>query len=203
MKLTNTTVAAVRSKFPALTKTVDGKQAVFFDGPAGTQVPQRVIDAISHYLSHCNANHDGVFASSIESDRVLHDAHQAAADLVGCQDSAEIAFGANMTSLTFALSRALARTWNQLADLFGDLLVGSRRKPRCGNCVVQRPFCDGIKICHHAEDPFPILCQPGNNPMPVVMLHIIALPFTRQRFDIHTWLDHPKQMLQELHGLSP
>ncbi len=84
-------------------------------------MPQSVIDAISHYLSHHNANHDGVFATSIESDRLLHDAHQAAADLVGCQDAGEIAFGANMTTLTFALSRALARTWNQ-----GDEIVLSR-----------------------------------------------------------------------------
>jgi cysteine desulfurase family protein (TIGR01976 family) len=121
VKLTNQTVASLRAQFPALTKTVGGKQAVFFDGPAGTQVPQAVIDAISHYLIHHNANHEGVFTTSVESDRLLHDAHQAAADFVGCHDGGEIAFGANMTSLTFALSRALAKTWQP-----GDEIVLSR-----------------------------------------------------------------------------
>ncbi len=111
MKLNDQTVASLRSQFPALTKMVGGKQAVFFDGPAGTQVPQAVIDAISHYLIHHNANHEGVFTTSVESDQLLQDAHQAAADFVGCADGGEIAFGANMTSLTFALSRALAKTW--------------------------------------------------------------------------------------------
>ncbi len=121
MQLNDQTVSLLRDQFPALAKTVHGKPAVFFDGPAGTQVPQRVIDAISDYLIHHNANHEGVFATSMESDQVLHDAHQAAADFVGCDDAGEIAFGANMTSLTFALSRALADTWSP-----GDEIVLSR-----------------------------------------------------------------------------
>ncbi len=121
MNLNNDTITYIRSQFPALAKTVGGRQAVFFDGPAGTQVPQSVIDAISDYLIHHNANHGGVFAPSIESDRVLDEAHRAAADFVGSGDPGEIAFGANMTSLTFALSRALARTWNA-----GDEIVLSR-----------------------------------------------------------------------------
>jgi cysteine desulfurase family protein (TIGR01976 family) len=84
-------------------------------------VPQRVIDAIVNYLTHHNANHHGVFATSIESDRMLDQAHQACADFVGSDDPGTIAFGANMTSLTFALSRALARTWNT-----GDEIVLTR-----------------------------------------------------------------------------
>ena len=60
-----------------------------------------------------NANHEGVFATSIESDELLDRAHQAAADFVGTDDPGTIAFGANMTTLTFALSRALATTWRQ------------------------------------------------------------------------------------------
>lgn len=121
MKLDSSTIHSLRAQFPALAKTVSGKPAAFFDGPAGTQVPQRVIDAIANYLIHHNANHDGVFATSIESDHLLHEAHQAAADFVGCSDAGELAFGANMTSLTFALSRALARGWKA-----GDEIVLSR-----------------------------------------------------------------------------
>lgn len=113
MDLTPNLVASLRAQFPALRKKVDKQGAVFFDGPAGTQVPQSVIDAISRYLIHCNANSHGVFATSIESDEVIDAAHQAAADLVGTPDPGTIAFGANMTSLTFALSRALAKTWRK------------------------------------------------------------------------------------------
>ncbi|MFO0906129.1 MAG: cysteine desulfurase-like protein [Pirellulales bacterium] len=109
--LTPALVADLRAQFPALQRTHAGRPVVYLDGPAGTQVPQRVIDAISHYLSHHNANHGGLFATSRESDQMLDEAHRALADFVGASDPDEIAFGANMTSLTFALSRALARTW--------------------------------------------------------------------------------------------
>lgn len=109
--LTPALVAELRREFPALQRSIHGHPAVYLDGPAGTQVPQRVIDAISHYLSTHNANHGGLFATSIESDQLLDEAHRAAAAFVGASDPDEIAFGANMTTLTFALSRALARTW--------------------------------------------------------------------------------------------
>lgn len=112
MKLTTRQIDFLRSQFPALTKQVNGLPAVFFDGPAGTQVPQAVIDAISHYLADCNANSHGCFLTSQESDRVIAQAHEAAADLLGTGDADTVSFGANMTSLTFALSRALAKTWN-------------------------------------------------------------------------------------------
>ncbi|MCA9200508.1 MAG: cysteine desulfurase-like protein [Planctomycetales bacterium] len=105
------TIARLRSQFPALAKQVNGQPAVYFDGPAGTQVPERVIQAIGDYLRHCNANHGGHFATSHESDVLLDECHQAAADFVGAASGDCIAFGANMTSLNFALSRALARTW--------------------------------------------------------------------------------------------
>jgi cysteine desulfurase family protein (TIGR01976 family) len=104
-------VAAIRRQFPALTRQVAGRPAVFFDGPAGSQVPQRVIDAIGRYLVEMNANHGGVFATSRESDALLDRAHAAVADLLGAADPTEVAFGANMTTLTFALSRALAHQW--------------------------------------------------------------------------------------------
>jgi cysteine desulfurase family protein (TIGR01976 family) len=101
--------ASLRSQFPALNRPRDGRVPIFFDGPAGTQVPQTVIDAMVHYLTTCNANHGGVFATSVESDGVLDEAHGAMADLLGAPSGDEIVFGQNMTSLTFHLSRSIAR----------------------------------------------------------------------------------------------
>jgi len=106
--MTAADLAWIRDQFPALSLTVNGFPAAYFDGPGGTQVPQRVIDAIADYLTRSNANTHGQFETSRRSDQVLADAHQAAADLLGC-DAREIVFGANMTSLTFALSRSIAR----------------------------------------------------------------------------------------------
>jgi cysteine desulfurase family protein (TIGR01976 family) len=110
-----------RPQFPALQGSIAGQQAVFFDGPAGSQVPQRVLDAISDYLVRMNANHDGLFATSRASDELLHEAHCALADFVGADDPDCIVFGANMTSLNFAVSRALAKTWKP-----GDEILLSR-----------------------------------------------------------------------------
>lgn len=103
-------VSSLRQQFPALQRTIDGQTPVFLDGPGGTQVPQRVIEAMVHYLSTCNANHGGAFATSRESDRILHEAHQAVADLLNARSPQEIVFGANMTTLTLHLSRAIGRT---------------------------------------------------------------------------------------------
>ena len=121
MQLTNELIEQCRQQFPALARTVNGSPAIFLDGPAGTQVPQRVIDAMVRYLSHCNANHGGLFPTSMESDLMLAEAHRALADLLGVEDSAEVAFGANMTSLTFALARSLARNWSA-----GDEIIVTR-----------------------------------------------------------------------------
>lgn len=104
-------VASCRSQFPALSRRVGDVPAAFFDGPGGTQVPQRVIDAVSHYLADTNANHGGLYATSLESDALLDEVHLGIADFVGASDPDEIVFGQNMTSLTFAVSRVLARTW--------------------------------------------------------------------------------------------
>jgi cysteine desulfurase family protein (TIGR01976 family) len=101
----------LRRQFPALNRACDGRLPIFLDGPGGTQVPQRVIDALVSYLTTCNANQGGVFATSRESDRVLRSAHEAAADLLNAPSADEVIFGPNMTTLTFHLSRALARTW--------------------------------------------------------------------------------------------
>src|SRR5580765_3781333 len=98
----------IRSKFPSLTQTVNGNPAVFLDGPGGTQVPQRVIDAISDYLTQSNANTCGAYATSRHTNAIINDARAAMADFLGC-DPDEIIFGANMTSLTYAMSRAIGR----------------------------------------------------------------------------------------------
>jgi cysteine desulfurase family protein (TIGR01976 family) len=101
--------ANLRGQFPGLQQQRDGRVPIFFDGPAGTQVPHRVIDAMVAYLTTCNANHGGVFATSRESDRIVESAHQAMADLLNAPSPDEIVFGQNMTSLTFHLSRSIAK----------------------------------------------------------------------------------------------
>jgi cysteine desulfurase family protein (TIGR01976 family) len=102
-------VAALRDHFPALARTLDGRPIAYLDGPGGTQVPRECIDAISAYLERSNANHGGAFTASVETDAILDQAHAAGADFLGAHDSAEIVFGPNMTTLTFALSRAIGR----------------------------------------------------------------------------------------------
>ena len=114
-------VAWCRDQFPALERQVDGRTAAYLDGPAGSQVPTRVIAAIGRYLSEMNANHGGHFATSRESDAMLDEAHRAVADLLGARSPQTTIFGANMTTLTFAFSRALARRWHP-----GDEIIVTR-----------------------------------------------------------------------------
>src|SRR6266567_3991532 len=101
-------IAWVRSQFPSLTRAIDGHPAAFLDGPGGTQVPQGVIDAISGYLRENNANTCGAYATSRHTDLVISDARLAMADFLAC-DPDEVVFGPNMTTLTFAMSRAIGR----------------------------------------------------------------------------------------------
>lgn len=98
----------IRSQFPALAQTMNGSPIAFLDGPGGTQIPQRVMDAMGHYLTHSNANAHGAFATSQRTDEVITAARGAMADFLGC-DRNEIVFGPNMTTLTFAISRAIGR----------------------------------------------------------------------------------------------
>jgi cysteine desulfurase family protein (TIGR01976 family) len=121
MTLTPQQLESCRRQFPALARRVGDQPAVFFDGPAGTQVPNRVIDAIGDYLRNNNANHGGAFVTSRLSDSLLGSAHQAVADLLGANDADCVAFGPNMTTHTFAFSRALSRTWRA-----GDEVVVTR-----------------------------------------------------------------------------
>ena len=114
-------VQAVRAHFPALARTHAGRQLVYLDGPAGTQLPTECIDGMVRYIQTSNANHGGAFVTSIETDALLDEAHAAAADFLGAHEPEEIAFGANMTTITLAVSRALGRDFAA-----GDEIVLSR-----------------------------------------------------------------------------
>ena len=97
-----------RAQFPALAQTINGHPATFLDGPGGTQVPQRVIDAISGYLHRNNANTGGAYATSRNTDATIAEARRAMADFFNC-DPDEVVFGPNMTTLTYAVSRSIGR----------------------------------------------------------------------------------------------
>src|SRR2546428_9758260 len=98
----------VRSQFPSLAQTVNGYPVAFLEGHGGTQVPQRVIDAISGYLRRNNANTAGAYATSRNTDAMIAHARAAMADFFGC-DPDEIVFGPNMTTLTYGISRSIGR----------------------------------------------------------------------------------------------
>jgi cysteine desulfurase family protein (TIGR01976 family) len=104
-------VPALRRRFPALQHAAGDRPPVYFDGPAGSQVPQPVVDAMADYLLHKNSNQGGAFSRSVDTAAVIQGARRAVGDLFGTSDEREIVFGPNMTTLTFQLSRSLARTW--------------------------------------------------------------------------------------------
>jgi cysteine desulfurase family protein (TIGR01976 family) len=108
-------VAAVRARFSALES-----ELAFFDGPGGTQVPDEVIDAIATYLRESNANVSGPYETSRRTERLVADSRLAAASFLGSSPD-EVVFGANMTTLNFALSRTAAREWSE-----GDEVVVTR-----------------------------------------------------------------------------
>jgi cysteine desulfurase family protein (TIGR01976 family) len=117
--MTTFDVDAIRTRFPALSLTHDGKPMAFFDGPGGTQVPDTVIEAVSRYYRESNANHGGTFPTSRRSDAIVDDAHAALADLLGVAAD-EITLGPNMTTLTFHVSRSIVATFRP-----GDEIVVS------------------------------------------------------------------------------
>ena len=114
-------VTLARRQVPALERLLDEKRVVYADGPGGTQVPTAVIEAMAGFLSRGGSNLGGPFVASEETDRVVAEARGAVADLFGAGSPDEIVFGQNMTSLTLALGRALARTWDP-----GDEIVLTR-----------------------------------------------------------------------------
>jgi cysteine desulfurase family protein (TIGR01976 family) len=101
-------VAAIRSHFPALARQHNGHPVAYFDGPGGTQVPRAVAEAIGEYLFHHNANTHWAYPTSAETDQLLLDARQTFADFFNCNPN-EVLFGANMTTITFHVGRALGR----------------------------------------------------------------------------------------------
>lgn len=113
-------LTTIRSGFPALRRTQDGSSVAYLDGPGGTQVHRSVIDAMSGFMARGGSNLHGPFVTSNETDQVVTEARGAVADLFGA-DPDEIAFGQNMTSITYGVSRALARRWSS-----GDNIVLSR-----------------------------------------------------------------------------
>jgi len=110
-------VQAIRRCFPALERRHEGLPVAYFDGPGGTQVPRAVVEAVTDYLLHHNANTHWAFPTSVETDAILDGARGALADLLNAAPD-EIAFGANMTTLTFHVARALGRGWGP-----GDTIV--------------------------------------------------------------------------------
>ena len=104
-------VTRVRSQFPSLSQvTTSGNPPIFFDNPAGTQVPQNVMQAVTDYYMTMNANGGGKFATSFRNDAMLDEARAIVADFLNAPSADEIVFGANMTTLNFALSRAIGKT---------------------------------------------------------------------------------------------
>ncbi|MBT6637771.1 MAG: cysteine desulfurase-like protein [Candidatus Marinimicrobia bacterium] len=114
-------IKTIREQFPALALKDEGKARIYLDNPGGTQVPNHVLKRMEHYLIHTNSNHGGPFRTSVESDKVLEDAHQGMADLLNAKSADEIIFGANMTSLTFAVSRSIGRLLKR-----GDVILLTR-----------------------------------------------------------------------------
>ncbi|HEY6407273.1 MAG TPA: aminotransferase class V-fold PLP-dependent enzyme, partial [Ktedonobacteraceae bacterium] len=106
----------IRRHFPALASDI-----IYFDNPGGTQVAQEVLQRTDHYLRSTNANHGGAFRTSRESDAVVDEARQVVADFLNAARPEEIVFGPNMTTLTFSISRSLARTLKP-----GDEIVVTR-----------------------------------------------------------------------------
>ncbi|MGF1625354.1 MAG: cysteine desulfurase-like protein [Alphaproteobacteria bacterium] len=119
--MTGFPIAAIRDQFPALAIVDNGRRRIYFDNPAGTQVPQRVIDRVAGTLLEANANLGGAFRTSMAADGVLAEARLAMADMLHAASPDEIVFGANMTTLTLHISRCLASRFQP-----GDEIVLSR-----------------------------------------------------------------------------
>ena len=102
----------LRESFPALQRVHGGQPVAYFDGPGGTQVPRAVVEAMADYLYHHNANTHWIYPTSVETDAAITAARRAMADFLNASPG-DIAFGANMTTITFHLARALGRGWSE------------------------------------------------------------------------------------------
>lgn len=114
-------IGEVRERFPALAMTDGGRRRIYLDNPAGTQVPRTVAEAVSQCLLATNANLGGFFPTTLDAQAVVDEAHRAMADFLGAKTAQEIVIGANMTTLTYHMSRTLGRDWKP-----GDEIVVTR-----------------------------------------------------------------------------
>lgn len=137
----------VRAQFPALRLKAGTRPAVFLDAPGGTQVPRRVAEAVADALLSANANLHGAFQTSRAAERIAGEAHRAAADFIGCAPR-EVVFGPNMTTLTFALSRSIARELSP-----GDEIIVTKLD-HDANHAPWKALCErGIVLREAAFDP--------------------------------------------------
>src|SRR3982751_6100641 len=104
-------VESIRADFPALDRREQGQRVAYFDGPGGTQVPRAVVEAITDYLYHHNANTHWAYPTSVETDALLANARAVYADFFNAS-ATDVSFGNNTTTIAFHLARALARGWN-------------------------------------------------------------------------------------------
>jgi cysteine desulfurase family protein (TIGR01976 family) len=110
-------VEEIRRRFPALARTHNGCPVAYFDGPGGTQVPRQVVEAMNDYLYHHNANTHWAYPTSEETDAIIGSARSVVADFLNAEQPTEIVFGANMTTLTFHLARALGRGYKRSDEI--------------------------------------------------------------------------------------
>ena len=119
--MTETAIAQIRSEFPALARRAAGENIIFLDNPGGTQVPRTVVEAIGDCLVNKNANLGGPFSTSLQAEKVVHEAHLAMQDFFNANSPGEIIFGQNMTSLTLHMSRSIGRRLRE-----GDEIILTR-----------------------------------------------------------------------------
>jgi cysteine desulfurase family protein (TIGR01976 family) len=148
MSLNAQAVAQLRTEFPALQQTHNGKPLIFMDGPGGTQVHGSVIEAMQRYLIEANANVDGHFLYSQRTDGTVLAARQAMADFLHAARPQEIVFGPNMTTLTFNISRAIGRTLSP-----GDEIVVTRLDHDANIAPWLALQEHGVRIRHADFDP--------------------------------------------------
>ena len=141
MQASSLDLSSYRRFFPALSQTVQDYPVVYFDNPGGTQVPSAVIDAFTAYLTRANANTGGAFANSRRTDAILAEARAAMADFLNA-DPDEIIFGANMTTLTFAISRALGRVFQPGDEILVTTSITMPISPPGWPCVKTMSSCN-------------------------------------------------------------
>jgi len=133
--------ASVRNLFPSLLRKHNNQPMVYLDGPAGTQVPQSVIDSITHYYKNSNANSHGAFITTNETDQVIHHMRTCMASLLGAESESTISIGQNMTTLNFALARAISKVFKPGDEV---LITQLDHEANRGPWLTLRDF--GIKV---------------------------------------------------------